>query len=151
MARIVWSSGFGESKYKGISAVKVYDEIVSIGDSATPEQIVEKARDESTELHKCFTWDDADAAEKWRKQEARQIRHFLVIRDETDTAQPELRAFHFNASGEGYKTAERVFKNPDEYSMLLKRAYAELHAFAEKYRRFKDEFAEIIELIDQLP
>ena len=103
MARIVWAAGIGESKYKGISAVKVYDEIVSIGDSATPEQIVEKARDESTELHKCFTWDDADAAEKWRKQEARQIRHFLVIRDETDTAQPELRAFHFNASGEGYK------------------------------------------------
>lgn len=151
MARIVWAAGIGESKYKGISAVKVYDEIVSIGDSATPEQIVEKARDESTELHKCFTWDDADAAEKWRKQEARKIRHFLVIRDENDTTQPELRAFHFNASGEGYKTAERVFKNPDEYSMLLKRAYAELHAFAEKYRRFKDEFAEIIELIDQLP
>lgn len=148
---ITWASGYGEARYKGISAVKVYNEIVSIGDSATPEQIVERARDESSELHKCFTWDDKEAADKWRKQEARYIRHFLVIRNENDDTKPELRALHFTTSGEGYKTAERVFKNPDEYSALLQRAYAELHAFAERYRRFKDEFGEILELIDQLP
>lgn len=148
---ITWASGYGEAKYKGISAVKVYNEIVSIGDSATPEQIVEKARDESTELHKCFTWDDAKAATLWRKQEARNIRHFLVIRNENDNTKPELRALHFTTSGEGYKTAELVFKNPDEYSALLKRAFAELHHFAERNRRFTDELGEILELIDQLP
>lgn len=148
---ITWSSGFGEQRYKGVSAQKVYDEIVGIGDSATPEQIVEKARDESTELHKCFTWDDKEAADKWRKQEARCIRHFLVIRDENDNAKPELRALHFTVSGEGYKTAALVFKNHDEYAALLKRAFAELHHFAERNRRFTDELGEILELIDQLP
>lgn len=48
-------------------------EICDQMESATPQQILEKARDESTELHKCFTWDDSIAAEKYRIQEARQI------------------------------------------------------------------------------
>lgn len=50
-------------------ATKCASEIMEICDqmeSATPQQILEKARDESTELHKCFTWDDSIAAEKYR-------------------------------------------------------------------------------------
>lgn len=148
---IAWARGVGESLYKGIDAQKVYDEIVSIGESATPEQIVDCARDETSELHKCFTWDDELAAEKWRRQEARQLRHFLVIRETNRQDKPELRALHFTVSGEGYKTAEFVFQRQDEYAMLLKRAYAEAHTFAEKYRRLSGELYEIFELIDALP
>ena len=39
-------------------AQKVAEEINKIGDEVTPDQIVEAARDESTELHKCFEWDE---------------------------------------------------------------------------------------------
>ena len=60
-----WLDEF-KSLYKGADAQLVADEIMSIGDAATPQQIVEKARDEATELHKCFTWDDRIAAEKYR-------------------------------------------------------------------------------------
>ena len=44
-------------KIKGIfkaDAQKVSEEIAEIGETVEPSEIVEKARDESTELHKCF-------------------------------------------------------------------------------------------------
>lgn len=148
---IVWSDGYAQKRYKNVSAPKVYQEIVSIGDSATPEQIVEAAKDEKSELHKCFTWDDTEAANNWRKQEARLIRHFLKIESETDPDAPKIAALHFTGVGEGYKAAPLVFRNPTEYSGLLKRAYAELHAFAEKYRVLSNELDAILKLIDELP
>lgn len=148
---IVWADGYARSKYKNVSAEKVFSEIVSIGQSATPDQIVDAARDENSELHKCFTWDDTKAAENWRKQEARFIRHFLKIESETNPDAPKVAALHFTISGEGYKTAERVFTVDSEYQALLKRAYAELHAFSQKYQTLKNELGEILGLIDQLP
>jgi len=45
-------------------AQKVYEEITAIGAAATTKQILDKARDENTELHKCFDWNDTEAAEK---------------------------------------------------------------------------------------
>lgn len=148
---VVWRKGFGESRYKGVSATKVYREIREIGDSATPEQIVDAARNENSELHKCFTWDDALAAEHWRKQEARQLRYFLVISNDNKPSEPQLTAFHYTVQGDGYKPAALVFQNPDEYTALLKRAYAELRAFSQKYQRLKNELGEIFVLIDSLP
>lgn len=148
---ITWSKGIGEALYKGVSATKIYDEITAIGDSATPEQIVEAARDESSELHKCFTWNDTEAAEKWRKQEARQIRHFLVIRNDEKPDAPQVRAFHFVQSGDGYKPAVKVFRNPDEYAMLLKRAHAELRAFEQRNKALESDLSEVFAAIDALP
>ena len=60
-----------EWRIKGIykaDAQKVADEI---GDKkVTPQEILEKARDETSELHKCFEWDDSVAAERYRLQQA---------------------------------------------------------------------------------
>lgn len=147
---VIWASGYGEQKYKGVSAPKVLEEIESIGESATPQQIVDKARDEGTELHKCFTWNDAVAAEKWRLEEARQIRYFLRIQDDQKPDAPQYHALYYTGSGEGYKTADRVFTVPDEYAALLARARGELKAFAKKYHTLKDDLGEILELIEQL-
>ena len=57
---------WGTYRFKA-DAQKCADEIMEICDeleSATPQQILDKARDSNTELHKCFTWDDTEAAEK---------------------------------------------------------------------------------------
>lgn len=48
--------------FKGVDPMKVANEIMEIGESVTPRQIVDRARDENSELHKCFEWDDAKAA-----------------------------------------------------------------------------------------
>lgn len=70
------------TKVKGLykaDAAAVYSEITALGDSFSPDQIVEAARDENTELHKCFTWDDTTAAASWRRHQARMLIAQLVI------------------------------------------------------------------------
>lgn len=77
-----WKSG---SRYSA-DAQKVAEEIYSIGESATTAQILDKARDDKSELHKCFEWDDTKAAKSWRMQQARHLVCNLVIKEETKTA-----------------------------------------------------------------
>lgn len=140
-----WSE-VGRFLYRA-DAQKVADEILSIGSEATPRQIVEKAADSNTELHKCFTWDDQVAAEKWRLQEARHIVSCLVIhRDEENADKPEIRYFHKNDQG-GYKPAEYIFTHADEHEKLLQGAYADLTAFKRKYANLQ----ELDWLLEQLP
>ena len=83
-------------------AQKVADEILAIGNFATTAQILDKARDEQTELHKCFDWDDAEAAEKWRLQQARHIVCNPVIKEKSDTPRPEVRVFFKTDADSGY-------------------------------------------------
>lgn len=126
---------------------KVYEEINLLGEEITPDQIVEAAKNKKSELHKCFTWDNTIAAEKWRRHEARQIMCFLVIKETNEDTEDNypVRIFNKNDTG-GYKTAERIFRNDNEYQKLLQAAYSELHAFKLKYARLQ-ELSEILELI----
>ena len=140
-----WSR-VGKGLYKA-DAQKVAEEIMSIGSEATPSQIVEKARDEDSELHKCFTWDDQKAAEQWRLQQARSVVGCLIVhREEKYEDKPEVRVFHKNDSG-GYKPATYVFTHADEHEKLLQAAYAELAAFKRKYSSLQ----ELDWILEQLP
>lgn len=135
-----WERGF-EGFYKGIDANEVAREIISIGDDATPQQIVDKARDNKTQLHRCFTWDNKVAAEQWRKQEARLlVGHLMIVRNdqEHDTDVPEVRFFHKTSAQGGYKPCYIVFTEEDEYNAMLTRALADLKAFKSKYKVLSD-------------
>ena len=133
--------------YKDVDPNKVAEEIISIGDEPNPDDIVDKARNENSELHKCFTWDNDEAADKWRKQEARQLMYRLVIKEEEPPKdRPEIRMFYKTKDSGGYKPTEIVVTHKDEYKQLLERAYAELRAFKAKYSCLK-ELQEIFDLI----
>lgn len=135
----------------GADAQKCYEEIMEICDdfeSATPQAVLEKARDESAELHKCFTWDDSIAAEKYRLTEARLVTRQLVIKEvQVPKDRPEVRLFYKTDNESGYKPTQIIVRQEDEYKKLLARAYAELRAFKAKYSMLK-ELQEIFELID---
>lgn len=142
-----WREGFG-GLFKTADAQKCAEEIRAIGDAPTTQQIVDAARDENTELHKCFEWDDSLAAEKWRLKQARDVVHHLVIKEETvPEDRPEIRFFVKPKSDEGYKPVKLVVQNEDEYKALLEKAWAELHAFKVKYS-ILNELQEIFDLID---
>lgn len=128
-------------------AQKVAEEIFSIGETVTPRQILEKARDESAELHRCFEWDDSVAAEKYRISQAQDILRFLIIqrKDEKKNEGTPMRVFYNLEPSGGYKPTEIIFQNPDEYEKLLKRAMSEFEAFRAKYKalsEFREVFAE---------
>lgn len=143
-----WKSGFGLFR---ADAQKVANEIAEIGESATPQEILEKGRDPETELHKCFEWDDTVAAEKYRIQQARQIVCCLVIREseEPKSDKPEIRMFYKTSNDEGYKPTSIIMQNKDEYKKLLERAFAELTAFKNKYHSLS-ELDGVFEQIDLL-
>ena len=138
----------------GADAQKCYEEIMEICDdleSASPRDILEKARDETTELHKCFTWDDSVAAERWRVQEARLVTRQLVIKEvKVPKDRPEVRLFYKTDNESGYKPTEIIVQKQDEYKALLVRAKAELEAFKRKYSMLKNDLLEVFEAIDQL-
>ena len=140
-----WKSGCRISA----DAQKVADEILAIGSSATTAQILDKARDAQTELHKCFDWNDAEAAEKWRLQQARHIVCNLVIKEKNDTPRPEVRVFFKTDADSGYKPTVLIMQDKDEYQKLLARALAELNSFRAKYKSLT-ELDGVFDAIDQL-
>lgn len=147
MVVATWKSGT-EGLHKA-DAQKVADEIIGIGESATPAQIVDRAKDPGSELHKCFEWNDTKAAEKYRIYQARQVVCHLVIKrteEERMENKPEIRMLHKPTQESGYKPVTLIMQNQDEYQKLLAMAYADLQKFKARYSALT-EMEEIINLI----
>lgn len=127
---------------------KVYEELQNLGIDCTPENIVEYAKDENSELHKCFTWDDTVAAEKWRKFEARQIVCNIVYTKSEENQEPSrIRAFYKDDEAEQYISTKFIVRDKNQYERLLDQALTELRAFKQKYASLS-ELSEILALID---
>lgn len=129
-------------------AQKVYEEITAIGGSATTKQILDKARDEKTELHKCFEWNDTEAAEKWRMHQARNVACALVLKERHEEKKPPLRLVQQTEIGV-YKPTVLIMQDKDEYAKLLARALAELNSFKAKYQTLV-ELDGVFDAIEQL-
>lgn len=142
-----WKPGF-ESLHKADAQI-VAEEIISIGESATPAQIVDKARDSGTELHKCFEWDDAIAAEKHRLYQARQVVCHLVIRETVRKVNPPIRFFFKPDGSAGYQPAQIIVRNQDSYQALLKSAMRDLEALRVKYHSLT-ELEQVFDAIEEL-
>lgn len=123
------------------NAETVYTEINSLGDSYTPEQVVELAKDKNTELHKCFEWNDKRAAHLYRIQTARKIIQSIVVVDERKPKeeQTHIRAIvSTNDRDRHYEPIRLTIKNEDSYEKLLKQALAELEMFKIKYKNLSE-------------
>ena len=142
-----------EWKVKGLykaDAEAVYKEITALGDTFSPEEIVEAAKDEATELHKCFEWNDSVAAEKYRLHQARMIFTQLVVRTETSDNTPvAVRVISSASVANVYTPTKMLVKSDTEYADLLERAKRELQAFKQKYATVV-ELQEIFTAIDAL-
>ena len=143
---VVWKvKGFFKA-----DAETVYKEITALGDSFSPEQIVEAAKDEKTELHKCFTWDDTVAAENWRRHQARMLVAQLVVKTETSDNEPvSVRVIASASARNEYKPIVKLLEVEQDYADLLARATRELQAIRAKYK-IVTELREIFEAIDEL-
>lgn len=125
---------------------KIYKEIGST--SITPEEVLEKARNEKTELNKCFEWNDGIAAEKYRLQQARQIIQLLVVVPKSEDSEP-IRAFQITSERNTYQSTRLFLEDPDEYQILLRRAKIELQEIKKRYKMLS-ELETIFEAIDNL-
>lgn len=138
-----------EWKVKGLykaDAQKVADEIGS--GQITPQEVLEKAKDVNSELHKCFEWDDSIAAEKYRLQQARSIIINLVYAPKKEEEQ-SVRCFSLTSKVSTYQPTQQFLVQEDEYQTLLKRALSELEAFKKKYHTLT-ELEAVFEAIETL-
>lgn len=127
-------------------AQKCYDECQTLKE-VTPEQVLEKAKNKRTELHKCFEWDDTVAGEKYRLIQARDvIRHFVIVHKTSDDEEKKVRQYQITTKKNTYEPTRIFLQKPDEYAALLERAKAELEAFKQRYEmlaELEEIFAEI--------
>ena len=138
-----------EWRIKGIynaDATKVCEEI-GYG-NVTPQSVLEKARNDDSELHKCFEWNDGVAAEKYRLSQARNIIQNLVIVTNKPEEQP-VRVFSITSQKSVYQPTKQFLVQENEYQTLLKRALNELESFKKRYHTLS-ELEMVFEQIDCL-
>ena len=139
---VIWSM-----KLFKADAEKVYSDLENITEK-TPQNVVDYASEHpDSELYKCFTWDDSKAANEYRKAEARQVMRLLVVREDKEEEPRQFRVLQ--KASESYVPVQKFVRNEEEYQALLKRAYAELQAFKERYQSLV-ELEDVIEVIDTL-
>ena len=104
-----------------------------------PQDVVEFARDETTELHKHFEWNDSDAAHQYRLSQARRIIRVsvkYVERTETATHVVPVYVSLPDSRGDsgGYETMARVLSSDERRAELIRLGAAEVMQLAESDR-----------------
>lgn len=125
-------------------ANKCYAEILEL-ERITPEKVLERAKDENSELHKCFEWNNDVAAEKYRTIQAGNVVRMLYIEPKGEDT-PPVRVLS-RTSDTVYQPTRIFLTNTTEYENLLKRALSELESFRKKYETLS-ELEQLFEQID---
>lgn len=100
----------------------------------TPPGLVDASRPADAPLHGMFEWNDAQAAELYREQQARTIINSIEVKLE-GVSEP-VKAFvslRIGGTERRYERTEIALANPKSREMVLKDALAELKAFERKY------------------
>lgn len=128
----------------------------------TAEALVAAAKAKRNPLHPEFTWDDSEAANEHRLEQARRVlRSLVVIRDDLSTDRPQ-RQYEVirkpqEASEDGkrerdkyaYRTMEDIMADPDHRAELLGRALRELISIRTRFRDLQ-ELAVVLRAIDEV-
>ena len=121
--------------YGSADAQKCYEEIGE--ENTTPEEVLEKAKDPDSELHKCFEWDDTKAAHQYRLQQARMVmRNLVFVSEKKEEQVSAFYALTFEKSE--YHPTVLIMQKPNEYAALLEKAKGELDSFKKKYHMLKE-------------
>lgn len=103
------------------------------------ETVVKVARHPASPLHDSFTWDDDEAAERWRLHQARNLIRVSVEYLNTGEVEPmKVSAFvslttDREQNGGGYRLMVNVMNRKETREQLLNDALAELQVFESKY------------------
>lgn len=118
-----------------------------------PSYVVDEARPEKSPLHQFFTWDNGEAGELWREEQARQlIRSVRVVR--FDDKPSQLRKYvsvranpdEDRFDGTAYLAIEDVRENDEYKKQALDDALTELRGWRKRYDGFKEFFSVYAEI-----
>lgn len=149
VARAVrYAPGLGAT-YGPETAQKIGEEcemMMRAGISLTPDTLLERARDPKSIFHSLVTWDDEEAAARWRKHEARQILNHLQIVLIGPQGEETTRKAMFNLAiaedaeaenvGREYYHLSSVLKDEAKMEQVKQTALREFQSLAVKYIEF---------------
>jgi len=107
----------------------------------TPEIIVDEARNPKNLLHNYFEWDNNIGAEKWRRQQARNIINHLIVIREYKGNEKEIKAYFsvmINEKEKRYVSIEAVLKSKDFREQIISEALREIIYWKEKYKDYQE-------------
>ena len=103
--------------------------------------VVNTARNPKSPLHRYFEWDDGEAAQHWREDQARGLIASVRVSLRSAPERPPMRAFmHVPSPGQAqhYASAAKVMGDPERRRLVLARALSELEAFQARYSELEE-------------
>ena len=128
--------------YKGLSPQEVQEEmerIELIHGYLTPKIIVDAASDKDHMFHPYFEWNNKEAADKWRLQQARTMMAVVVM--VSDNITEPIRAIVHITTEEGksvYQSTEVAMSNPITRKQIVERAKCELDSWRKRYYGYQE-------------
>ncbi|WP_028753679.1 hypothetical protein [Rhizobium leucaenae] len=116
----------------------------------TPKDVLDDARHDNSPLHSFFEWDDSEAAEQYRLQQARGlIRSVVAIYTQPDKPAIRTKMFvHIPEPGaQHYREASHAMSQTATRKAVLQTAWRELQAWRKRYSDLK-EFSDLFQVID---
>ena len=153
MAKFFWRHGF-ESK---INADAVGEELARIRESKggrlTPADVVEAARRRASPLRDCFTWDNTEAAEKWRLTEARRLIQGILIEHPRPEREPLIAYISVTDERQGrcYKESRIVMEDMDFRAQALRECRDAIAAWRRRFRKLEDVIQALDDFEELLP
>lgn len=119
---------------------------IECGGTLTPEYVVSRASDPKHPLHKSFTWNDTEAARKWRLHQARNLIrvHVNVIWPDTKPTRVFVSLMEDRRSGVGYRSAVDVLEDDELRDQLIAQAKRDADLWRKKYGILRDVAAKIL-------
>jgi hypothetical protein len=137
-----------------VVTANVTDEVLRIvakaGDKAAPRTILDEARDPSSPLHGCFTWDDGEAAERYRLAQAgalyRKVKLTVlrldaeqrVVKFEAVRAVTSVPMDRKRKESASYGRTADVMSDAQRRESVLRGIVRELAALRQKYLTYKE-------------
>lgn len=145
MSAFVWRTGTSYP-VKAQQAGEHLEAMEKAHGHVTAQMVLDDSRPEEAVLHPCFEWDDEVAAEKWRKQEARELIGNLVIvhlikQEEEGPKEVQVRAFsNVQRQNEGavYRSTITAMHEDESRDRILENARREMEIYARKYKDLVD-------------
>ena len=112
-------------------------EIIESTDELTNFNVLQYAKmHKSSELNKCFDWDNTVAGEKWRMQQANNILASIsVVVIEHEEPVKAFVSIKTPEEKRVFKSIVKVLNNEEEYNQLLNKAEKEFISYKDKYNK----------------
>jgi hypothetical protein len=163
-AELRWGStfkldpGFEKTPESARAVKEELDRLKGNRGSLAADDVLDAARDPSSPMHGAFTWDDSEAAELWRREQARElIRAVRVVtilkgpsgKESTAAAVPVYASYRPAGEGRAYREVYAALGDPDHARALLKEAIDDLAKFRRRYAALR-ELAGVFREVDDL-